>query len=163
GPMRTTLAFLKIRRGMFCFLFAIVALGFSLPAAAQTLYGSLVGTVTDETGLAVPGATVTITHTETNQTREGTTNATGGYNFPNIPTGTYQIDIALAGFQSFKSRGIVVQQNSSVRIDAKLTVGALRSEEHTSELQSHLKLVCRLLLQKKNAYNLSNAYRQLEH
>jgi len=124
--MRTTLAFLKIRRGMFCFLFAIVALGFSLPAAAQTLYGSLVGTVTDETGLAVPGATVTITHTETNQTREGTTNATGGYNFPNIPTGTYQIDIALAGFQSFKSRGIVVQQNSSVRIDAKLTVGALQ-------------------------------------
>ena len=68
---------------------------FSVPARAQTLYGSLVGTVTDESGLAVPGATVKITQAETNQSREAATNATGGYNFPNIPTGTYQVDITI--------------------------------------------------------------------
>jgi len=97
-----------------------------VPAAAQTLYGSLVGNVTDETGLAVPGATVKITHAETSQTREGTTNATGGYNFPNIPTGTYQVDVTLTGFQSATSRNISVTQNSQVRVDVRLAVGALQ-------------------------------------
>jgi hypothetical protein len=82
--------------------------------------------VTDDSGLAVPGATVTITHTETNQKRDATTNATGGYNFPNIPTGTYQVEINLTGFNTFRARGITVQQNNSVRIDAKLGVGALQ-------------------------------------
>jgi hypothetical protein len=95
-------------------------------ALAQTLYGSLVGNVTDETGLAVPGATIKITHAETNQTREGLTSATGGYNFPNIPTGTYQVDVSLTGFQSATSRNISVTQNSQVRVDVRLTVGALQ-------------------------------------
>ena len=104
----------------------VFALLWSVPASAQTLYGTLVGNVVDETGLAVPGATVKITHTETNQTRESTTNTTGGYNFPNIPTGTYQVDVTLTGFQSATSRNITVTQNSQVRVDVRLTVGALQ-------------------------------------
>ena len=107
------------------FLLAL-ALLLSVPASAQTLYGTLVGNVIDETGLAVPGATVKITHAETSQTRESTTNSTGGYNFPNIPTGTYQVDVALTGFQSASSRDIVVRQNTSVRVDVRLTVGTLQ-------------------------------------
>ena len=43
-------------------LLLMAALLWSIPASAQTLYGTLVGNVTDETGLAVPGATVKITH-----------------------------------------------------------------------------------------------------
>ena len=101
-------------------------LALSFPASAQTLYGTLVGNVTDETGLAVPGATVKITHAETSQSRESTTNSTGGYNFPNIPTGTYQVDVSLTGFQSASSRDIVVRQATSVRVDVRLTVGALQ-------------------------------------
>jgi hypothetical protein len=107
-------------------LVAVFVLTFSVPVPAQTLYGTLVGNVTDETGLAVPGATVIITHAETNLTREGTTNATGGYSFPNVPTGTYQVDVSLTGFQSSSSRGIVVRQNTSVRVDMRLAVGALQ-------------------------------------
>ena len=45
---------------------------------------------------------------------------------PGWLTGTYQVDITLPGFQSFSSRNIVVQQNSQVRVDAKLGVGALQ-------------------------------------
>src|SRR5688572_31374940 len=107
-------------------LFLAAALLLAAPASAQTLYGNLLGNVTDDTGLAVPGATVKITHTETSQTREGTTNATGGYNFPNIPTGTYQVDVTLTGFQSASSRNVLVSQNTSVRIDVRLAVGALQ-------------------------------------
>ena len=89
-------------------LLLAAALLWSIPASAQTLYGTLVGNVTDETGLAVPGATVKITHAETSQSRESTTSSTGGYNFPNIPTGTYQVDVTLTGFQSASSRGVAV-------------------------------------------------------
>jgi hypothetical protein len=107
-------------------LFLICALTVSVPLSAQTLYGTLLGNVTDDTGLAVPGATVKITHIETTQTREAATNATGGYNFPNIPTGTYQVDVTLTGFQSASSRDVIVRQNTSVRIDVRLSVGALQ-------------------------------------
>ena len=108
---------------------ALLAVGSSpvcVSGLGADLYGTLVGNVTDETGLAVPGATVKITHTETSQSRESTTNSTGGYNFPNIPTGTYQVDVALTGFQSASSRGVVVSQNTSVRVDVRLTVGTLQ-------------------------------------
>ena len=47
-------------------LAAVVALALATKAAPQSLYGSLVGTVTDETGAAIPGATVTVTQAETN-------------------------------------------------------------------------------------------------
>src|SRR5688572_20300371 len=107
-------------------LVAVALLLSSFPASAQTLYGTLVGNVTDESGLAVPGATVKITHAETSQSRESTTSSTGGYNFPNIPTGTYQVDVSLTGFQSASSRGVAVTQNSSVRVDVRLTVGTLQ-------------------------------------
>ena len=102
------------------------------PAVAQVLYGSLVGTVTDEAGLAVPGATVTITQAETNQSREGTTTGTGTYTFPNIAAGTYQVEVALTGFQPFRARDIVVRQNTAVRVDAKLVVGTLQESVEVS-------------------------------
>ena len=49
------------------------------PLAAQVLYGSFVGTVTDETGAAVPGAAVTITHTETGASRDALASAIDGH------------------------------------------------------------------------------------
>src|SRR5262245_56951073 len=105
----------------------VVALGvFSAAARAQVLYGSIVGTVTDSANLAVPGATVTITHAETNQARETTTNESGNYLFPNVAAGTYRVDVTLPGFQSFRSEAIAVRLNTAVRVDAKLTVGAIQ-------------------------------------
>ncbi len=98
----------------------------SAPAIAQVLYGSIVGTVTDSSDLAVPGATVTITHAETNQARETTTNETGNYTFPNVAAGTYRVDVTLPGFQSFRAQDIAVRLNTAVRVDAKLNVGALQ-------------------------------------
>lgn len=48
-------------------------------AAAQAVYGSLVGNVSDSSGGAIPGATVTATQTETNLKREVVTNESGAY------------------------------------------------------------------------------------
>ena len=93
----------------------------STPLVAQVLYGSIVGTVTDSADLAVPGATVTITHAETNQARETTSNATGNYAFPNVAAGTYRVDVTLPGFQSFRAQDIAVRLNTAVRVDATAT------------------------------------------
>ena len=89
------------------------------------VYGSLVGNVTDSSGGAFPGATVTATQTETNLTREVVTNASGAYSIPNIPSGTYQLVVTMAGFQTFTVRDVIVT-NRDVRVDAKLTLGTLQ-------------------------------------
>ena len=57
-------------------------------AGAQVLYGSIVGNVTDGTGSAVPGATVTITNTETGGAHEAVTDSSGAYRFPTVQPGT---------------------------------------------------------------------------
>ena len=93
-------------------------------ADAQAVYGSLVGNVTDTTGGAIPGATVTATHTQTNLTREVVTNASGASSIPNIPSGTYQVVVAVPGFQTFTARDVIVT-NRDMRVDAKLGLGTL--------------------------------------
>src|SRR5262245_1612926 len=93
-------------------------------ATAQVLYGSLVGNVTDETGAALPGATVVATQKETNLTREVVTNTAGAYSIPNIPSGTYAVTVKLTGFQTFTT-GSVTVTNRDVRVDASLRIGSI--------------------------------------
>jgi outer membrane receptor protein involved in Fe transport len=114
-------------KGTFAAVMAVIALAvLATSARAQVLYGSIVGTVTDSADLAVPGATITITHVETNQSRDTTSNETGGYTFPNVAAGTYNVEVTLPGFQTFRAQDIVVRLNTAVRVDARLTVGALQ-------------------------------------
>jgi hypothetical protein len=94
-------------------------------AHAQALYGGIVGTVTDASGSAVPGATVKITETQTNRSREATSNETGAYNFPTVATGTYEVTVKHEGFETLVRPGVVVTIDSVVRVDAALKVGAI--------------------------------------
>src|SRR6476469_8518464 len=71
------------------------------PLHAQVLYGSIVGSVTDGSGAALPGATVTIEQTETKLTRELVTDAAGVYNFTAVPSGTYTVSVKMTGFRTF--------------------------------------------------------------
>ena len=97
--------FLKVARNILWRVPVSLAtlLNFSAPrtCTAQALYGTLLGNVTDATGAVVPGATVTILHKETSQTRVATTNDNGGYGFPTIPTGTYEVEVTKEGFFKF--------------------------------------------------------------
>src|SRR5206468_10647088 len=76
--------------------------------ASQT---ALVGTVTDTDGLVVPGAQVVAVNVGTRDTYEATTNAEGYYNIQFVRTGTYDISIALGGFQTSKVSGVEVANN----------------------------------------------------
>ncbi len=102
-------------------------------AQAQTLYGSVVGTVTDNTGAAVPEANVVITNTQTNDSRTVASDNGGVYTISTVPAGNYQANITKQGFQTFKTTGIDVLANNVVRVDAQLQVGAV---SQTVEVQS---------------------------
>jgi carboxypeptidase family protein/TonB-dependent receptor-like protein len=107
--------------------FVLLACLSLVPAAvrAQVLYGSIVGNVTDESGAATPGATVTITHRETGAARDTVTDSAGFYRFPNVQSGTYTVTVALTGFHSFSRGDVPVTLNTTTRVDAALQVGEL--------------------------------------
>ena len=77
----------EVRRGIVALAVVALITVVAAPARGQVLYGGLTGTVTDTTGAAVPGATVTITHKATNLSRESVTNQTGMYSFTNVQAG----------------------------------------------------------------------------
>ena len=106
-------------------LFAMLTLAPANPAYAQALYGSIVGTVTDASGAAIPGATVKVTHTETNQSRDARTNEAGGFSITTLPTGAYDVTVSHDGFQTYASRGLMVGVSGVVRVNAALEIGAI--------------------------------------
>jgi hypothetical protein len=85
--------------------------------------GIVVGTVTDPSGAAVPGATVTLTDAATNSERTTTTNEDGRYDFPNVPPGKYNLTISKAGFRVGKFVNQTVVVGESRTLDAKLEMG----------------------------------------
>src|SRR5688572_9132942 len=105
----------------------IVGLVVSIPsyASAQAVTGTLLGNVTDSSGAAVPGATVTALETQTNVSRTAVTNDTGYYTFSSLQNGTYAVEAELQGFKKVLREGVRVEVNTTVRVDLKLEVGQL--------------------------------------
>jgi hypothetical protein len=85
----------------------------------------ITGLVTDSTSAAVPGAEVTATHIETGTARKATTNATGSYTLPFLPTGTYRVDISRSGFRPVTRQDISLSLDQVVRVDFALELGAV--------------------------------------
>src|SRR5262245_9720217 len=108
--------------------FSAAALGaLCLPASihAQTSTGTILGTDTDSTGAAVPGATVTATNLGTQLTRTTTTDASGQYTLPLLAVGNYKVDITLSGFKNFSQTGIVLEVGRNARVDAVISPGSV--------------------------------------
>jgi hypothetical protein len=106
------------------FLWAIVAL---LPTqtAAQTLYGNLVGTVTDTSGAVLPGATVTARNVGTGLVQTAVTDAAGSFRMPNLLPGSYDVTVSLEGFSDHTRTAVPVAAGAPIRVDATLAVGGL--------------------------------------
>ena len=92
-------------------------------AHAQAVRGTLLGSVHDGQGAAIPGATVTATETQTNISRTAVTNQSGNYVFANLKDGLYRVEAELTGFKKFSRDGVDVKVNSTVRVDVVLEVG----------------------------------------
>ena len=96
-----------------------------IPLAAQSFYGTIVGTVTDASGAVVPGARVTVTNLGTNEKRSAETDTAGNYRFVNLVPANYKVEVEKANFKRLRREPITVQVESAVRIDAALQVGAV--------------------------------------
>src|SRR5687767_15606024 len=80
------------------FVFVVVAALLAVPAAAQST-ARIEGIVTDNTGAALPGATVTATNVETNVSRVTVSDRDGAYSITALPVGDYRVQVDLSGFR----------------------------------------------------------------
>jgi Carboxypeptidase regulatory-like domain len=87
---------------------------------------SIVGTVADPTGAAVPSAKIVITDTDTGIVHSTTTNTTGSYAAHELPFGHYTLRAEATGFKAYERTGITLNVNDTVRADVALQVGESR-------------------------------------
>ena len=104
-------------------------------AISQTFYGSIVGTVSDSTGAIIPGASVTLTNLGTSDKRTMVSTDSGSYRFVNLVPGKYRVEVEQSGFKRFSREPVVVEVESTVRIDVALEVGEL---SQTVEVQGEV-------------------------
>jgi hypothetical protein len=90
---------------------------------AQSLFGTILGTVTDSSRAVVTRARLTIRNEATNVERAVTTDSLGNYEVPTLPVGTYQVTCESAGFKRAIVKGIVLQVDERQRVDLRLQVG----------------------------------------
>jgi Carboxypeptidase regulatory-like domain len=106
-------------------LIALAIATTSSTAFAQSVSGTILGTVTDDTGAVVAGAKVTIVNEGTGLTRTVTADNHGEYNAPSLPTGHYTVTSEMSGFKTVALSNIEVGVDQRVRINIKLEVGAM--------------------------------------
>ncbi len=109
---------------LICVVFLLALLAASM-AYSQAVNATLLGTVTDASGGVVPNAKVTITEVNTGVSRTGQTNESGNYTFPDISPGTYTVDVEESGFKKERRANVVVEVNSSTRVDMQLQTGSV--------------------------------------
>src|SRR5467141_62806 len=96
---------------------------FSLPAFSQGSFGRILGTVTDQSGGTVSGATVTVLDKDRGVSRTLTTDDAGVYNAPNLTAGNYTVRAEAKGFKVFERQNIVLEVGKELRVDATLQPG----------------------------------------
>ena len=100
---------------------SVVAL-LSGSAIAQVTNGEIIGKVTDQTNAGVPGVTVTLESPAIQQPMTTVTQVSGGYQFVQVPIGTYTITFQLSGFKTVKRAGVVIETGFTAEVNTKLEV-----------------------------------------
>jgi hypothetical protein len=109
--------------GLLRFLFAVALLTvFCSGSSAQTT-ASLRGTITDQSGATVAGATIILTNTGTGIARTETSGADGSYLFDQVQVGKYKVSVEKSGFTTFVREGITLELNQFGRLDVSLKIG----------------------------------------
>ncbi len=109
--------------GAILLIFSLLAGG--SPAMAQSVTGSIYGSVSDPTGAIVPGAKITVTNVGTNESLTATTNGSGNYLFPVLSPGTYKVTSEVQGYSTVVQRGIQLSANQNINASFTMKVGAV--------------------------------------
>src|SRR4051812_30947494 len=113
------------------FAFVVGALGLFLILArgsgdAQSLFGTISGTVVDQQGGALPGADVTLTNQQSKAVQHTNTNADGVFVFAAVQAGTYAVKVELASFNSWEATDIALRLGERRSLPGiKMQLGAL--------------------------------------
>ena len=112
----------------------VAALGLTAASSfAQVDTGAIVGTVRDSSGGVLPGATVALTHKQTNITTRTTTDSRGNYEAVGLAIGTYSVKVSLPGFRDATRERLDLRIQDRLRLDFKLEVGAAEAVVVTTE------------------------------
>jgi hypothetical protein len=103
----------------------LLALCIALPMAAQESRGAITGRVSDTSGGMIPGASVVVTNTATNEARRLTTNETGYYEANFLEPGAYAVAVESGGFKRSVRSGITVNVSTRLEINVTLEVGGV--------------------------------------
>jgi hypothetical protein len=118
-----------------CRLFLLFGL---LGTAFAGVGGSISGTVRDQSGAAIGGASVTLVNSNTGVRQSASTDGKGTYTFPVLPVGNYFLEVSQSGFKPYRRTGIVLDTNSALLLDVALQVGARTDAVTVSDSAVHL-------------------------
>ena len=116
-----------MKRASQWFLPILLILGSGTGFAQSTNSGDIRGSVTDQAGAFIPGATVTVLNVDTGVAKDFTTNQDGFFDTSSILTGDYKLTFVKTGFETFV-RGPVTLEVGTITVNAKLQVGATTEE-----------------------------------
>jgi Carboxypeptidase regulatory-like domain/TonB-dependent Receptor Plug Domain len=118
----------KLRSTLRLFLLVLLCLSVLVIAHAQSSSSTLSGTIVDQNGAAIPGATVTLTNTANGLQRQTTTNGDGSFTIPLLPPSTYMLLVEQQGFASAKVSDVVLNVGDQKALQIQLKAGDVNAQ-----------------------------------
>src|SRR5882724_12609429 len=128
---------MRIRPFVVVLSLALCAACLTMPALAQTVFGTILGTVTDPSGAVMPNVVITVTNQGENISRDVRTDAQGNYQAENMKAGLYTVSATATGFKDMVLKDVRLEARQIVRADMKLTMGSA-AEKVTVEANAEL-------------------------
>src|ERR1700691_3756838 len=101
-------------------IYAVSIFLFVSAAFAQSDRGTITGTITDPAGAVVPNAPIEAKNVGTGAVYPAASSATGNYTIPQLPIGTYDLSVTVAGFKKYTRTGITIEAYAIDRVDIAL-------------------------------------------
>ena len=108
-------------------------------AFAQSDRGTITGTVSDPAGAVIAAAAIEARNVATGAVYPAATSTTGNYTIGQLPVGTYDLTVAVAGFKKFVRTGLTVEVAGTLRVDATMEVGSATESVTVTEAATLLK------------------------
>src|SRR5215471_17655191 len=105
------------RASLLVLLVFVCLVGRSLPVYGQAVYGSIFGTVIDNTGAVVPNATITVTDISKGTVVTVQTNESGSYTVQHLIPDTYRVEAKASGFQVSSADNVIVYADTQPKVD----------------------------------------------
>jgi hypothetical protein len=128
---------MKLKPFVITFSIALVAVCLATPGLGQTIFGTILGAVTDASGAVVPNVVITVTNQGENISHEVRSDGQGNYQAENMKEGLYTLTVQAEGFRELTVKDVRLTSRQIVRADLKLVVGT-KSENVTVEANAEL-------------------------